>query len=225
MRCSSSSVWRLVVSMPVSACRVCSGLVSTTRAAAPASTVMIPMLCATLSCSSRADPQTLGHDDAGRGLLVQGSEVFAAFAVHPPEDPRDREPQREPSGPLGRAADGLPVDVDVVDERVRDARGGADGGGLRRRAAMYPLKATSRMSMTRGRAPNMPPRTDSPRTRREDGCRHTAHQQDRKGEDDAKTHRLEVPEGGEPEQAVARARRRQAEHQRVEAGGGQHPGL
>jgi hypothetical protein len=33
-----------------------------------------------------------------------------------------------------------------------------------RRAAMYPLKATSRMNMTKGRAPKMSPRTDSPRT-------------------------------------------------------------
>jgi hypothetical protein len=33
-----------------------------------------------------------------------------------------------------------------------------------RRAAMYPLNATSRTSTIKGRAPNMPPRTDSPRT-------------------------------------------------------------
>ncbi len=78
------------------------------------------------------DPQPLGHDGAGRGLLVQGFEVFTAFAIHPAEDPRDREAERELPGPPGRVADGAPgIEESVVDERGRDGRDGAEGGGLR----------------------------------------------------------------------------------------------
>ncbi len=54
MRRSPDSVSRPTVSISPSASRACTGWVSMTRRAAPACRAMTPMLCATMSCSSRA---------------------------------------------------------------------------------------------------------------------------------------------------------------------------
>ncbi len=170
------------------------------------------------------DPQPLGHDGAGRPLLMQGSEVFTAFAIHPPEDPRDREPQRELPGPLGRVADGLPgVDVDVLDERGRDGRDGADGGSLRPPDGEVPAQEDEQDEHDQGPHAEEVAEDRFAQDRHEDRRRQTAHQQNRKGEHDAQTHHLEGPEAGKPKQAGTTTDR-PTEHQRVEAGGGQYHG-
>ncbi|MGN5376933.1 hypothetical protein ACQ4WX_02725 [Streptomyces lasalocidi] len=115
--------------------------------------------------------------------------------------------------------------MDVVDERGRDARDGADGGSLRPPDGEVPAQADEQDEHDRGPRAEGVAEDCFAQDRREDRRRQTAHQQNRQGEHDVQTDHLGGLEVGEPEQAVLRRRHRQGEHQRIQAGGGQHHGL